>query len=120
MTLNNEQAVAAFEMARGWIGSLLAPLGIKVAFWNVTRKYDTDKPEHLCPWPFERAYVASDLRVVPCCIIGNPDVSEVGTADGDFSAVWTGNALRDFRQAHVDGKVPAVCRSCYVQPGESR
>ena len=89
-------------------------LGIKVAFWNVTRKYDTDKPEHLCPWPFERAYVASDLRVVPCCIIGNPDVSEVGTADGDFTAVWTGDALREFRQAHIQGRVPAVCRSCYA------
>lgn len=119
----NDAVTVEREFTRAEALSLLnrgERLGIKVAFWNVTRKYDTDKPEHLCPWPFERAYVASDLRVVPCCIIGNPDVSEVGTADGNFGAVWTGEALRDFRQAHVDGKVPAVCRSCYVQPGESR
>jgi pyrroloquinoline quinone biosynthesis protein E len=119
----NDAVTVEREFTRAEALSLLhrgERLGIKVAFWNVTRKYDTDKPEHLCPWPFERAYVASDLRVVPCCIIGNPDVSEVGTADGNFGAVWTGEALREFRQAHVDGKVPAVCRSCYVQPGESR
>jgi MoaA/NifB/PqqE/SkfB family radical SAM enzyme len=119
----NDAVTVEREFSRAEALSLLhrgERLGIKVAFWNVTRKYDTDKPEHLCPWPFERAYVASDLRVVPCCIIGNPDVSEVGTADGNFTDVWTGNALRDFRQAHVESRVPAVCRSCYAQPGEHR
>jgi hypothetical protein len=30
--------------------------------------------------PFERAYISSDQRVVPCCFIGNPDVAEIGTA----------------------------------------
>jgi hypothetical protein len=33
-----------------------------------------------CPLPFERAYISSDQRVVPCCFIGNPDVAEIGTA----------------------------------------
>jgi MoaA/NifB/PqqE/SkfB family radical SAM enzyme len=89
-------------------------LGVKVAFWNVTQRFDTARPEHLCPWPFERAYVASDLRVAPCCIIGNPDVSQVGTADGGFTGAWTGNTMREFRQAHLDGRIPAVCRSCYT------
>lgn len=113
----NDAVTVEREFTRAEAISLLhrgERLGIKVAFWNVTRKYDTGKPENLCPWPFERAYVASDLRVVPCCIIGNPDISEVGTADGDFTAVWTGDALKDFRQAHIEGRVPAVCRSCYA------
>jgi MoaA/NifB/PqqE/SkfB family radical SAM enzyme len=88
-------------------------LGIKVRFWNVTQKYRTDKTEHLCPWPFERAYIASDLRVVPCCIIGNPDVSEVGSAMGAFTPVWQGEALTKFRDAHLKGEIPDVCKSCY-------
>lgn len=85
---------------------------IKVRFWNVTQKYAADNREHLCPWPFERAYIASDLRIVPCCIIGNPDVSELGDAR-KFSDVWFGREMKAFRQAHLDGNIPSVCRSCY-------
>jgi pyrroloquinoline quinone biosynthesis protein E len=94
-------------MARG------RELGIKVRFWSVTQKYNTDSPAGMCPWPFERAYVASDLRIVPCCIIGNPDVSEVGSAKEGFSQAWYGETMRDFREAHLRGDIPKVCVSCY-------
>ncbi len=90
-----------------------AKLGIKVSFWNVTNKYATDSAEHLCPWPFERAYVSSDLRVVPCCIIANPDVCEVGVADKDFTSVWKGETMTRFREAHLKGEIPDVCAFCY-------
>lgn len=108
-----ESEITRFEaeelVARG------AKLGINVSFWNVTSKYSTDRVENLCPWPFERAAISSDLRVVPCCIIGNPDVSELG--DGrDFAKVWNGDAYRKFRQAHLDGEIPQVCRGCYRDP----
>lgn len=88
-------------------------LGIKVRFWSVTQKYTVDNPANMCPWPFERAYISSDLRIVPCCIIGNPDVSELGSARENFSGAWFGKEMRDFRQAHLDGDVPKVCESCY-------
>ena len=91
-------------------------LGIDVWFWNVGEKYSTDKPENLCPWPFERSYVASDLRAVPCCMIGNPDAFEIEKGCGKnrtFSDVWQGDAYRDFRQAHLDGAIPKVCKGCY-------
>jgi len=94
-------------------------LGVRVRFWNVTEKYRLGSPETICPWPFERAYVASDLRVVPCCFIGNPDVAQIdddlGQA-GDFMKVWTGEAFRAFRQAHLDGRLPGFCTGCYAQP----
>lgn len=92
-------------------------LGVKVRFWSVVSKYQTDKPEHLCPWPFERAFISSDLRVVPCCIIGNPDVTELGNAR-DFNVTWHGRAFREFRQAHLEGRIPSVCRSCYEHTAE--
>jgi MoaA/NifB/PqqE/SkfB family radical SAM enzyme len=88
-------------------------LGIKVRFWNVTNKYSTDDVGNLCPWPFERAFVSSDLRVVPCCIIANPDVCEVGVADKDFTSVWKGEAMTKFRAAHLKGEIPDVCAFCY-------
>jgi MoaA/NifB/PqqE/SkfB family radical SAM enzyme len=89
--------------------------GVRVRFWNTTSKYDTATPDNLCPWPFERAYISSDQRVVPCCFIGNPDVAEIGAAaaPAGFSTVWFGGDFQAFRQAHLDGKIPDYCRGCY-------
>jgi pyrroloquinoline quinone biosynthesis protein E len=90
--------------------------GVRVRFWNTTAKYSTESPETLCPWPFERAYIASDQRVVPCCFIGNPDVAEIGTTKTQpesFASVWFGADFQSFRQAHLDGDIPAYCRGCY-------
>lgn len=93
-------------------------LGVKVRFWNITEKYDTGSPEGLCPWPFERAFVASDLRVVPCCFVANPDVAEIGDGIRDgraMSDIWRGDDYKAFRQAHLDGRVPKFCAGCYRQ-----
>lgn len=87
-------------------------LGVRVGFWSVTTKYDTRSPETLCPWPFERAYVSSDGRVVPCCTIANPDALELGAAD-PFTETWNGEAYQAFRRAHRDGNLPSLCRGCY-------
>jgi pyrroloquinoline quinone biosynthesis protein E len=89
-------------------------LGVTVRFWTVSGKYATDRPENLCPWPFERAYVSSDLKVVPCCYVGNPEVFALGTLENGFAAAWHGEAMRAFRRAHLDGRPPQVCRSCYA------
>lgn len=94
-------------MARG------RELGVKVCFWNVTNKYSTQTVEQLCPWPFERAYVSSDLRVVPCCIIANPDVSQIGVIGPDFTSIWKSDAMTRFREAHLQGDIPKECSFCY-------
>ena len=89
-------------------------IGIKVSFWNVADKFETGAPESLCPWPFERAVITSDSRTVPCCMIGDPDAFEVGRGSGKgFSQLWQGSEYGAFRQAHIDGAIPAVCKSCY-------
>jgi MoaA/NifB/PqqE/SkfB family radical SAM enzyme len=87
--------------------------GVEVTFWFLDKKYSTDKPESLCAWPFERAYIASDMRVVPCCMIANPDALEVGDAR-DFKSVWNDEAMVEFRQAHLSGNIPQICRTCYA------
>jgi pyrroloquinoline quinone biosynthesis protein E len=88
--------------------------GVRVAFWFVADKYRAGAPETLCPWPFERAYVSSDLRVVPCCTIASPAVSDLGPAAPRFSATWFGPAMTAFRQAHLSGAIPEICRRCYA------
>jgi pyrroloquinoline quinone biosynthesis protein E len=92
--------------------------GRRVAFWHTTEKYRTDSPSHLCPWPFERAYVASDMRVVPCCTVGNPDTYQIGPSlknNGSFSEVWKSDEFAEFRRAHLEGRPPQICRACYEQ-----
>lgn len=86
--------------------------GIEVTFWFVDEKYVPGNKTKLCPWPFERAYISSDMRVVPCCMIANPEVADFGDAR-DFNAIWSGEAMRQFRRDHLAGQIPTVCRSCY-------
>jgi pyrroloquinoline quinone biosynthesis protein E len=89
--------------------------GVRVRFWSASDKYLPGARQTLCQWPFERAYVSSDMRIVPCCMIGNPDVFQIGPAidDGSFTKVWQSDAYEEFRQAHLTGDIPKVCRNCY-------
>ena len=96
-----------------------AELGVQVRFWNTTEKYSIRSSATLCPWPFERAFVSSDLRVVPCCAIGNPDVTQIGGALSPsdplaFTRHWHGPAYAEFRRAHLEGRIPAICKACYA------
>ncbi len=119
----NAGANVEAELEPGYLLDLAARgqrQGVKVRFWNVTEKYSTNTPAALCPWPFERAYVSSDLRVVPCCFIGNPDVAQIGDrliAGAGFSATWFGNEFRAFRQSHLDRRIPDFCKGCYRAAG---
>lgn len=90
-----------------------AAIGVRVAFWNAVERYDR---EHICPWPFERAYISSDRRFVPCCVIGNPDTFELGRAGANIAETWHGEEMAVFRRAHLSGDIPAVCRGCYKGP----
>lgn len=89
-------------------------LGVDVRFWHVVEKYSTESVNSLCPWPFERAVVSSDRQVVPCCTIGDPNVSRIDGLDSQsLTEVWTGAAYQDFRRAHLERRIPRECRSCY-------
>ena len=88
-------------------------LGIKVRWWRQTQKYNSKSPERLCPWPFERVYISSDMRIVACCIIGNPEVSDFGNAL-ELSKLWNGKIMKDFRSQHLSGNTPDYCKPCYI------
>jgi MoaA/NifB/PqqE/SkfB family radical SAM enzyme len=101
------RATAAIEVG--------AQCGVETTFWCIDEKYVPGNAEKLCPWPFERTYISSDMRVVPCCMIANPDVSDFGDAR-EFKSIWNSDAYREFRQRHIDGDIPDVCRTCYDAP----
>src|SRR5690606_26555482 len=62
-------------------------LGVDVSFWIISSKYSSKNVERLCPWPFERLYVSSDMRIVPCSIIATPEVADLGDA-GNLNGEW--------------------------------
>ena len=94
----------------------LAELAIRYAMdvtvWKQADKYSTNSPDTLCPWPFTRPYISCDLRVVPCCMIANPQIADFGDAN-DFEQIWNGPGYQAFRRAHIEGNIPQYCRSCY-------
>lgn len=116
---NNDVAVDS-ELDPDNLSSLITlgeSLGVQVRFWSVHEQYNTDSVEKLCPWPFERAYFSSDERIVPCCYLGNPDVFEFSSSEqGTFADIWFSENYRAFRQDHLDGKIPTVCKDCYRKP----
>ncbi len=85
---------------------------VQVTFWFIDNKYDPRDPAKVCPWPFERAYISSDVKIVPCCMIANPDVLQLGDARS-LSAEWNNERMMSFRRRHLQGDIPDVCRSCY-------
>ena len=86
--------------------------GVEVTFWITSRKYEQAVPEKLCPMPFQRLYISSDMRIVPCAGVGDPRTYELGNA-GLLSEEWNGEAMRRFRRFHLQGKLLDFCRACY-------
>ncbi|WP_027186543.1 radical SAM protein [Desulfovibrio inopinatus] len=86
--------------------------GIDVSVWNCTDRFRVDSPETVCPVPFTRAFIASDLRIIPCGTIGYSQDVNYGQAL-DFKKHWNSKIYRAFRRAHLTGNIPAFCRECY-------
>lgn len=108
----NKQKKVSHKITQEGIDLLLEEakeLDIDLTFWDITEKYSKD---NLCPWPFERSYISSDKYVVPCCMIGNPDMFNLGKLIS-FDQIWKSTSYQKFRKSHLTGKIPHVCRSCY-------
>jgi len=82
---------------------------IEVTFWNQLNSYSKNK---LCPWVFQRPYISAEWKIVPCCIIGDPEVINFGNAY-NLKKIWISKAYKEFRQMHISGNIPEYCRSCY-------
>jgi len=87
--------------------------GIEITKWYQSERFSTRSKETMCPWVFHRPYITSDLRVVPCAIIANPDVLDFGDAK-ELENVWFGEGYRSFREQHLSGKIPTACKACYT------
>jgi len=87
---------------------------IDITLWEQGSSYSTSLKEKLCSWIFNRPYISSDLKVVPCCMIADPSVINFGDSK-DFNNVWNNKEYQGFRQLHLDGKIPQCCKECYQE-----
>lgn len=85
---------------------------VDISFWTLSEKYSSKSKDTLCPWPFNRAYISSDMRIVPCCKICDPRYVDFGSAY-DFSKVWFDKNYSSFRMSHINGRIPEYCKTCY-------
>ncbi len=93
-------------------------LGITVTFWDGKDKYVYDeKKDKICAWPFSRAFISADMRIVPCCVVCDSNTCDLGDAR-DFVNGWNSDKYQKFRRAHMEGTLPEICLNCYE--GESR
>lgn len=93
--------------------------GVEVSIWRCTDRFRTDSPETICPIPFIRAFVSSDLRIIPCGTIGHLDDVNYGSAL-EFAKHWNSEGYRAFRRAHLSGNIPSYCRECYDLDDQKR
>jgi len=90
-------------------------LGVEVTYWYMDSKYELGTtPDKLCPWPFSRGYISSEMKLVPCCMVANPDVANLGDAT-HLTETWNGKKMQGFRKAHLTGKLPKICQDCYYK-----
>lgn len=99
-------------------------LGVRLEFVRTTRKYVSPKRTKdsgkLCPWPFTRSFISSDSHLVPCCHISSPAQASFGELDAmspDLTLDFfdTEQSIIDFRQRHIEGNIPEICKLCYFE-----
>lgn len=86
--------------------------GVEVTFWFADRKFDTSDPQKLCPMPFQRFYISSDMKIVPCAGVGDPRTYCLGDAR-KITEEWNSRKMIAFRRTHFDGNFMHFCSSCY-------
>lgn len=104
--LDSKRAASLVELGRN--------IGIEVTFWNAGERFKvTEDRKNLCSWIFERSFISSDMKIVPCCTLSNPETLNLGDAR-EFTKNWNSKAYQDLRASHISGNIPDVCKDCYL------
>lgn len=72
----------------------------------------------LCRWPWDTAYLTWRGDVLPCCMVGTPEVCVMGNAfERGFIEVWEGERFGRLRDRLSAGDPPEYCLTCSVYRG---
>ncbi len=99
-------AEAVMEEAR----KLALELGVTFHF----SKDFTYSSDNHCPWPWKMAYVSTEGKVVPCCVVGIPESWSTGDLNEEnIGRVWNNQKCRDLRKSLLANDLNEYCAECY-------
>ncbi len=77
--------------------------------------HDSDySASYPCRWPFDSLYVATEGKIVPCCVIAMPETWCMGDLTQEsLSAIWNNQAYRRLRRQICFNQIPKTCKDCY-------
>ena len=77
--------------------------------------HDSDySPSYPCRWPFDSLYVATEGKIVPCCVIAMPETWCMGDLTKEsLAAIWNNQAYRRLRRQICFNQIPKTCKDCY-------
>lgn len=72
-------------------------------------------PQKPCVWPWQAGFIATDGRMVPCCLLGNPETFSLGNVfETSFKEIWNGEKMQSLRMTLKEGRYHPFCRDCYT------
>ena len=73
-----------------------------------------------CSWPWNSAYLSADGSVVPCCIVADPKVVNMGNINTNtFKNIWNSKKYNLIRDNIKNNKLDEFCKNCYYETRNS-
>lgn len=113
--------VQMIDSMMGWSFSELKDFTLGVTVATGMDSVSPLKDRKVCPEPFSRLAVNFDGKVSVCCVDWSYGTIVGDLVTEDLDAIWRGEALRQFRLTHLQGKrseIPA-CNNCQYVLGSS-
>lgn len=68
-----------------------------------------------CRWPWQSFYITADGFVMPCCILTDPRIFNLGNIfEKSLTQIWNGNDYINFRERLKSGNLLDFCKGCYL------
>ncbi len=75
-------------------------------------KFTSQKP---CVWPWQAGFISTDGRMVPCCLLADPEIINFGNVlNTPFKEIWNGEKMKNLRKSLKEKKFRDYCRDCYT------
>lgn len=69
-----------------------------------------------CSYPYETPYFSASGNIVPCCMIADDKVSNMGDINNNsFDEIWNSKNYRDFRKKIKNNNLEEFCKNCYKE-----
>lgn len=71
--------------------------------------------DNICEWPWTSLFISSDGKIIPCCVISDPNVVNFGNIfEKNFREIWNSEGYKGLRRNIRKNIIPDYCADCYV------